>query len=103
LIFLGSPIWWYRPAVPLWTFVEKNSFKDKAVVLFNTFNSKFKSEYIKEFIALVKNKEGQFLDHIYVRRGRWYSQLSREKLLEKFNKILDIKEEKYNRVITEGH
>ena len=26
LIFLGSPIWWYRPAVPLWTFVERNNF-----------------------------------------------------------------------------
>ena len=49
LIFLGSPIWWYRPAVPLWTFVEKNNFKDKIVVLFNTFNSKFKSKYIKSF------------------------------------------------------
>ena len=103
LIFLGSPIWWYRPAVPLWTFVEKNNFKDKAVVLFNTFNSKFKSEYIEEFITLVKKKDGQFLDHIYVRRGRWYSQLGREELLEKFNKILDIKEEKYSRVISKGH
>lgn len=102
LIFLGSPIWWYRPAVPLWTFVEKNNFKDKKVVLFNTFNSKFKSEYIEEFINLVKKMGGHFLDHIYVRRGRWYSQLSREELLEKFNKILDTKEEKYNRIISQG-
>jgi len=97
LIFLGSPIWWYRPAVPLWTFVEKNSLKDKTVVLFNTFNSRFKSEYIEEFINLVKKMDGHFLDHIYVRRGRWYYQLSREELLEKFNKILDTKEEKYNK------
>ncbi len=103
LIFLGSPIWWYRPAVPLWTFVEKNTFRDKTVILFNTFNSKFKSEYIEEFINLVKKKDGQFLDHIYVRRGRWYSQLSREELLEKFNKILDKKEEKYSGVISQGH
>lgn len=99
LIFLGSPIWWYRPAVPLWTFVEKNNFKDKTIVLFNTFNSRFKSEYIDGFINLVKKKGGHFLDHIYVRRGRWHSQLSREELLEKFNKILDTKEEKYNRII----
>ena len=103
LIFLGSPIWWYRPAVPLWTFVEKNSFKDKSVVLFNTFNSKFKSEYIEEFINLVKKKDGRFLDHIYVRRGRWYSQLSREELIEKFAKILDIKEKRYSGVISQGH
>ena len=103
LVFLGSPIWWYRPAVPLWTFVEKNNFKDKKVVLFNTFNSKFKSEYIEEFINLVKKKDGQFLDHLYVRRGRWYSQLSREELLERFNKILDEKEEKYSGIISQEH
>lgn len=103
LIFLGSPIWWYRPAVPLWTFAEKNDFKGKTVILFNTFNSKFKSKYIDKFKNLVKKKGGQFHDHIYVRRGRWYSQLSREELLEKFNKILDEKEEEYRGIISQGH
>jgi flavodoxin len=103
LIFLGSPIWWYRPAVPLWTFVEKNNFKDKKVVLFNTFNSKFKSKYIEKFKKSVKEKNGIFYDHIYVRRGRWLFQLSREELLAKFNKILDAKEEKYNRIISQGN
>lgn len=102
LIFLGSPIWWYRPAVPLWTFVEKNNFKDKIVVLFNTFNSKFKSKYIEEFKKMVKKKGGKFHDHIYIRRGRWFFQLNREKLLEKFNKLLDIKEEQYNYIISQG-
>ncbi len=99
LIFLGSPIWWYRPAVPLWTFVEKNNFKDKQVVLFDTFNSKFKPEYMEKFIKLVEKTGSHFLDHIYVRRGRWYSQLNREELLEKFNRILDTKEEEYNKII----
>ena len=53
LIFLGSPIWWYRPAVPLWAFVDRNDFKGKPVVLFNTFNSKFKAKYIDKFISLL--------------------------------------------------
>lgn len=100
LIFLGSPIWWYRPAVPLWTFVDRNDFKGKPVVLFNTFNSKFKTEYIDKFIVLVEERGGSFLDHIYVRRGRWFAQLSREELLEKFNVILDEKEEEYNGMIS---
>lgn len=99
LIFLGSPIWWYRPAVPLWTFVDKNDFKDKRVILFNTFNSKFKSKYIEKFKKLVEKKGGKFHDHIYVRRGRWYFQLRREELLEKFNEILDEKEEEYSGII----
>ncbi len=53
-IFLGSPIWWYRPAVPLWTFTEKNGFQGQEVVLFNTFNSRFKDKHINEFSDLVK-------------------------------------------------
>ncbi len=103
LIFLGSPIWWFRPAVPLWTFVDKNNFKGGKIVLFNTFSSKFKSKYIDEFIELVETRGGQFLDHIYVRRGRWYAQLNREELLEQFNEILDVKEAEYKGVISKGH
>ena len=94
LVFLGSPIWWYRPAVPLWTFVEKNDFTGKTVVLFNTFNSRFKSEYIEEFKSLVEKNGGQFTDHLYVKRGRWYAQLSKAELLEKFNTQLDYRRRK---------
>ena len=56
LVFLGSPIWWYRPAPPLWTFVEKNDFKDRNVILFNTFNSRFKSEEIEEFQGEIEKR-----------------------------------------------
>lgn len=70
LIFLGSPIWLFRPAPPLWTFVKTNDFTDKQVVLFNTFNSRFKQEYINEFSDLVASKGGSLIDHIYIKRGR---------------------------------
>ncbi len=98
LVFLGSPIWWYRPAVPLWAFVEKNSFRGKKVVLFNTFKSRFKDEYIAEFKGLVEERGGEWVDHIYVRRGRIIWQLSREELLAEFNAVLDKKKEAF-----EGH
>ncbi len=81
-IFLGSPIWWYRPAVPLWTFASKNSFQSQNIVLFNTFNSRFKDKYIYEFSDLVKSKGGDLVDHVYIRRGRWYNQLDRKELIE---------------------
>ena len=58
LVFIGSPIWWYRPAPPLWTFVEKNDFKEKNVILFNTFNSRFKSEEIEKFQEAIEKKGG---------------------------------------------
>ena len=99
VIFLGSPIWWYRPAVPLWTFVEKNDFQDKSVVLFNTFNSQFKAEYIEEFQKLVEEKGGDFLDHIYVRRGRIYDQIDRNELIMQVRKLLNDRESKWIEVL----
>ena len=93
LILLGAPIWWYRPAPPLWTFVLKNNFKDKNVVLFNTFNSRFKQEEIEEFKELITKKEGNFIDHVFIRRGRVYYQKSGETLM---NEARDVAEEKLN-------
>jgi len=91
-IFLGSPIWWYRPAVPLWTAIEKNQFQGQEIILFNTFNSRFKDSYIDEFSSLIKAHGGKMTDHVYVRRGRWYDQLDQNELVEQIQKQLQIKE-----------
>ncbi|MCP4754653.1 MAG: hypothetical protein GY866_27540, partial [Proteobacteria bacterium] len=91
-VFLGSPIWWYRPAVPLWTFTGKNSFQGQEIVLFNTFNSRFKDEHISEFSDLLMTKGGHLNDHIYIRRGRWYDQLDRQELIEQIQTLLKTKE-----------
>ena len=88
LIFLGSPIWWYRPAPPLWTFVEKNDFSGKEVVLFNTFNSKFKAKPIKEFQREVEGKGGRLIDHIFIRRGRVFYQMSGKELIRQAQNLL---------------
>ena len=88
LVFLGSPIWWFRPSPPLWTFVGKNDFSGKNVVLFNTFNSRFKPEEIAEFGQKIEENGGRFIDHIYVRRGRVYQQMSGEHLIEKSREIV---------------
>ena len=98
-IILGSPIWHFRPAPPLWTFVGKNNFQNKAVVLFNTFNSRFKSKYIHEFQRVISNRGGRFLDHIYVRRGRIYNQLSGDELNRKTQELLNTRNSKWRRLI----
>ena len=100
LIFLGSPIWWYRPAVPLWTFVSRNDFTGKKVILFNTFNSRFKQEYIDKFKNMIKKNGGELIDHIYVRRGRIIWQMDEEEMVGEFIKILDEKEKKYDKLIS---
>ena len=99
LIILGSPIWYFRPAPPLWTFVEKNNFQGKAVVLFNTFNSRFKSEYIHEFKQLINKRGGRFLDHLYVRRGRIFNQISGNELIAKVQELLAIRNGKWQSII----
>ena len=91
LVFLGSPIWWFRPAPPLWTFVEKNDFSDKNIILFNTFNSRFKPEKIQEFRRKIEQKGGTLADHIYIRRGRVYYQKSGNELIQEAQTILDEK------------
>jgi len=87
-VFLGSPIWWYRPAVPLWTFVAKNNFQNQNIILFNTFNSRFKDKHIYEFSDLVKSKGGNLDDHIFIRRGRWYDQLDQNELVEQVQTLV---------------
>ncbi len=88
-IFIGSPIWWYSPAPPVWQFVHNHDFADKNVVLFTTFNSSFRAKYIDEFQAQIKDKGGYFIKHIYVERGRMIRQINLETLLEKTREELD--------------
>jgi flavodoxin len=100
LIILGSPIWYFRPAPPLRTFVEKNNFHGKAVVFFNTFNSRFKSEEIQEFQELIENKGGRFLDHIFIRRGRVYYQMSGNELIQEAQNLLDKKVKEWRTAVS---
>jgi len=101
LIILGSPIWYFRPAPPLWTFVEKNNFQGKTVALFNTFNSRFKSEQIHRFQQLIINRGGRFLDHVYIRRGRIFNQISGNELIKKTQELLNDRNGKWRGIIGE--
>lgn len=84
-VYLGSPIWLYSPAPPIWQFVANNNFQNKHVVLFNTFNSKFEQEYINEFEQRVRERGAASFVHRFVRRGRMGQQISSEVLLERFD------------------
>lgn len=80
LIFLCSPTWWFRPAIPLWAFVEKHDFTGKPVFLLMTGNSRMKEEHIGEFGTLVENNNGKFLDVLFIQRGRVYWQKTPEEV-----------------------
>jgi len=74
LIVLGSPTWWFRPAPPLWSFVENHDFSGKPVFLMMTGNSRYKEQHIDKFSRLVGEKNGNFLDMLFIQRGRIYWQ-----------------------------
>jgi flavodoxin len=95
LVLLGSPIWFFRPAPPLWSFVERNDLTGKRVVLFNSFNSRFDAEEVALFRAGVERRGGRLVDHLYVRRGRYLWQKSREELLQETRELVRARSESW--------
>jgi flavodoxin len=86
LIILCSPTWWFRPAPPLWAFVENHDFSGKPVFLVMTGNSRYKERLTDKFAAGVRSKNGNFLGMLFIRRGRifWHRQV-REALEDRYS------------------
>jgi hypothetical protein len=80
-LFLVSPTWMFRPATPLWAYVEQTNLTGKEIVLVTTGNSRFEQTEIDAFARRVKARGGRLIHHIFLRRGRIYWQKSREDLL----------------------
>lgn len=81
-VWLGSPVWLYSPAPPIWAFVEDNRFDGQYVVLFNTFNSHIGEDYIAKFKAKVMVRGAKSFEHRHVLRGRMTQQLTPEQMLQ---------------------
>ncbi|MGB3425692.1 MAG: hypothetical protein WBF84_04670 [Castellaniella sp.] len=81
-VWLGSPVWLYSPAPPIWAFVEHNRFDGQHVVLFNTFNSHIGDDYIATFKAKVMERGAKSFEHKSVLRGRMTQQLTPEQMLQ---------------------
>lgn len=86
-VFLGSPIWLYSPAPPIWAFLKHNDFEGKKVVLFNSHNSKFEQRFIDEFKEIAISRGATSFEHKIILRGRVGSQLSTEEFLKKVDKL----------------
>ena len=81
-VWLGSPVWLYSPAPPIWAFVEHNRFDGLHVVLFNTFNSHFGDDHIAFLEAKVMERGARSFEHRHVLRGRMTQQFSPEQMLQ---------------------
>lgn len=81
-VYLVSPTWLFRPATPLWAYVEQTDLTGKEVVLFTTGNSRFEQSEIDSFAKRVEARGGKLIRHVFLRRGRIYWQMSRDELLD---------------------
>lgn len=81
-VFLVSPTWMFRPATPLWAYVEQADFTGKVVVLVTTGNSRFEQGETDAFAKRVEAHGGRLVRHVFLRRGRIFWQMSREQLLK---------------------
>ena len=81
-VWLGSPVWLYRPAPPIWAFIEHNRFDGQHIVLFNTFNSHFGDDHIAAFKARVMARGARSFEHRHVLRGRMTQQLTPGQMLK---------------------
>ena len=81
-VFLVSPTWMFRPATPLWAYVEQAELTGKEVVLVTTGNSRFEQAETDAFAKRVEARGGRLIRHVFLRRGRIFWQKSREELLK---------------------
>lgn len=81
-VFLVSPTWMFRPATPLWAYVEQAALTNKEVVLVMTGNSRFEEAEIHAFAKRVEARGGRLIGHVFLRRGRIFWQKSRDELLK---------------------
>jgi hypothetical protein len=81
-VWLGSPVWLYSPAPPVWAFVEHSRFDGQRVVLFNTFNSHIGDDHIAALRAKVMARGARSFEHLHVLRGRMTRQLTPDDMLE---------------------
>lgn len=75
-IVLCSPVWLFRPAVPLWAFVDATNFSGRRTFLLLTGNSGYDPLLIDEFGQVIESRNGRFAGHHFIRRGRVFWQRS---------------------------
>jgi hypothetical protein len=71
----------FRPATPLWAYVEQAQLSGKEVMLVTTGNSRFEQPQTDAFARRVESRGGRLIHHVFLRRGRIFWQKSREELM----------------------
>lgn len=79
-VVLATPVWWYRPAIPMWAFAGASDFGGRDVFLLMTGNSRFEQVHIDRFDDLVRSRSGKPVGEAFIARGRVAWQISSDEL-----------------------
>ena len=86
LVFLGSPIWFMHPTAFIYSFIKKNDFNSKNVVLFYTYGGTIADDAVGEWKGLIHQRGGTVIDVIGIKRS---SSKTNETLDVEVNAIID--------------
>ncbi len=67
-VFLGAPVWYWRAAPPLESFIDRNDFRGVETVIFLSLESSYSEEAVAELGKLVEKRGGKYLGHFVVKR-----------------------------------
>ncbi len=87
-VVLCSPVWWYRPAVPMWAFINNHEFSQQDVFLLMTGNSGYETPYVEEFAEMIHTRNGRFSGFHFIERGRVFWQLTSNELREEIRTLV---------------
>ncbi|MCX7837158.1 MAG: NAD(P)H-dependent oxidoreductase [candidate division WOR-3 bacterium] len=83
LIFLGTPVWAFKPAPAINAFISKADFKDKKIILFVTMGGVGGKSAIKTLINIIESKGGKVINSFAIKTGG----VEEKEIIEKGNEI----------------
>ncbi len=83
LVFIGTPVWAFKPTPAINAFISKADFKNKKVILFVTMGSAGDKSAINAMSDAIKLKGGEIINSFAIRTGG----VKNEKLIEEGNQI----------------
>jgi len=79
LIFIGTPVWAFKPTPAINAFISKANFKDKKVIIFVTMRGMGGKSAIRALVDAIESKGGKIINSFGIRTGG----VKDEKIIEK--------------------
>ncbi|MDH5716935.1 MAG: hypothetical protein OEZ22_04785 [Spirochaetia bacterium] len=79
-IIMVSPVWFYRPKIPLWPVIQTKDIYNKKIVVINIYEGRFNNREVNKFFQTIKNNGAILKDKEMINRKDFFN-------IEKIKKI----------------